>query len=100
MPTLRVSRRRWLWCAQTAATINGHAFGIVFLKPYCRGVGIRKDLEVIRVSDLLAAPYDFTRFGGIAGHYSGRKAVGQSRHLEAVRFCGALALVKRSPAVK
>jgi len=34
--------------------IKGHAFRLVFLKPFFRGVCIRKDLEVIRVSDLLA----------------------------------------------
>jgi len=37
--------------------IKGHAFRIVFLKPFFRGVCIRKDLEVIRVSDLLARIY-------------------------------------------
>jgi hypothetical protein len=34
--------------------LKDHAFRIVFLKPFFRGVCIRKDLEVIRVSDLLA----------------------------------------------
>jgi hypothetical protein len=33
--------------------LKGHAFGIVFRKPGLRGVGIREDLEVIGVSDLL-----------------------------------------------
>jgi hypothetical protein len=33
--------------------LKGHAFGIVFRKPGLRGVGIREDLEVIAVSDLL-----------------------------------------------
>jgi hypothetical protein len=34
--------------------LKGHALGIVFRKPGFRGVGIREDLEVIGVSDLLA----------------------------------------------
>ena len=34
--------------------LERHAFGIVFRKPRFGGVGVRKDLEVIAVSDLLA----------------------------------------------
>ena len=32
---------------------KGYAFRVVFLEPCFRGVGIREDLEVIAVSDLL-----------------------------------------------
>jgi hypothetical protein len=35
--------------------LKGHAFGIVVRKPSFRGVGIREDLEVIGVSDLLTS---------------------------------------------
>jgi hypothetical protein len=34
--------------------VEGNAFGIVFRKPGFRGVGIREDLEVIGVCELLA----------------------------------------------
>ena len=48
-------------CGQSGSfqnlVLEGYAFGTVFLKPFFRGVCIRKDLEVIRVSDLLARIY-------------------------------------------
>ena len=35
--------------------LKGHAFRVVLRKPRFRGVGIREDLEVIGVSDLLTS---------------------------------------------
>jgi hypothetical protein len=34
--------------------LKSHAFGIVFLKPFFRGVGIREHLDVLGVANLLA----------------------------------------------
>jgi hypothetical protein len=36
------------------AVLKGHALRIVFREPGFRGIGIREDLEVIAVSNLLA----------------------------------------------
>jgi hypothetical protein len=34
--------------------LKGQAFGVVFLKPFCRGVGGREQLDVLGVANLLA----------------------------------------------
>jgi hypothetical protein len=51
---LEGGRLSWRAIRFEHVVLKGHAFGILFLEPGFRGVGIREDLEMIAVSDLLA----------------------------------------------
>jgi hypothetical protein len=49
-----ICRLSWQPLSFQNLVLKGHAFGIVLLEPRFRGVGIREDLEVIRVANRLA----------------------------------------------